>query len=87
MLMDWKKRALVLLKESLEPVPCELNEIDWKSDISDKSERLAQHISAFANYPYGGMLVYGVNDDGSLFSLTKDKVDYIVKRLGNTTVH
>lgn len=85
--MDWKKRALALLRESLEPVPCELNEIDWKSDISDKSERLAQHISAFANYPYGGMLVYGVNDDGSLFSLTKDKVDYIVKRLGNIAYH
>lgn len=81
--MDWKERALSLLKDSLEPVPSELNEIDWKSGLSDKSERLAQHISAFANYPYGGILVYGVNDDGSLFSLSKDKIDEIVKKLGN----
>lgn len=81
--MDWKERALSLLKDSLEPVPSELNEIDWKSGLSDKSERLAQHISAFANYPYGGILVYGVNDDGSLFSLSKDKIEEIVKKLGN----
>ena len=29
--MDWKNRALALLKDSLEPVPSELNEIDWKT--------------------------------------------------------
>ena len=73
--MDWKERAIKLLKESLEPVPSELNEIDWKSGLSDKSDRLAQHISAFANHLCGGMLVYGVKDDGSLFSLGKDQID------------
>lgn len=82
-IMDWKERAIKLLKESLEPVPSELNEIDWKSGLSDKSDRLAQHISAFANHLCGGVLVYGVNDDGSLFSLRKDKIDEIVKKLGN----
>lgn len=81
--MDWKERALSLLKDSLEPVPSELNEIDWKSGLSDKTDRLAQHISAFANHLYGGMLVFGVNDDGSLFSLSKEQIDEIVKKLGN----
>lgn len=81
--MDWKERALHLLKDSLEPVPSELNEIDWKGGLSSKTDRLAQHISAFANHLYGGMLVYGVNDDGSLFSLGKDQIDDIVKKLGN----
>lgn len=81
--MHWTERAIQLLKDSLEPVPCELNEIDWKSGLSDKSERLAQHISAFANHLYGGVLVYGVNDDGSLFSLPKEQIDEIVKKLGN----
>ena len=81
--MDWKERALALLKDSLEPVPSELNEIDWKSGLSDKSDRLAQHISAFANHLYGGILVYGVNDDGSLFSLGKEQIEDIVKKLGN----
>lgn len=81
--MDWKERALALLKDSLEPVPSELNEIDWKSGLSDKTDRLAQHISAFANHLYGGILVYGVNDDGSLFSLGKEQIDDIVKKLSN----
>lgn len=34
--MDWKERALSLLKDSLEPVPSELNEIDWKGGLSDQ---------------------------------------------------
>lgn len=85
--MEWIERARKLLKDSLEPIPCELNDLDWKSGLSDKTERLAQHISAFANHTYGGMLVYGVNDDGSLFSLTKDQIDNIVKRLGNIAFH
>ncbi len=81
--MEWKERALALLKDSLEPVPSELNEIDWKSGLSDKTDRLAQHISAFANHLCGGVLVYGVNDDGSIFSLGKEQIDEIVKKLGN----
>lgn len=81
--MHWVERAIQLLKDSLEPVPCELNEIDWKSGLSDKTDRLAQHMSAFANHLYGGILVYGVNDDGSLFSVSKEQVDAIVRKLGN----
>ena len=45
----WVETALQLLKDSLVPVPKELNEMDWKSKLSDKSERLAKHISAFAS--------------------------------------
>ncbi len=81
--MHWTERATKLLKDSLEPVPCELNEIDWKGGLSDKTDRMAQHISAFANHLCGGILVYGVNDDGSLFSLSKEQIDGIVKKLGN----
>lgn len=85
--MDWIERARKLLKDSLEPIPSELNDLDWKSGLSDKSDRLAQHISAFANHTYGGMLVYGVNDDGTLFSLSKEDIDLIVKKLGNVATH
>lgn len=81
--MDWREKAIKLLKDSLYPIPIELNELDWKSGISDKSERLAQHISAFANTKGGGILVYGVNNDGTCFSLTKGEVDKIVQTLGN----
>jgi predicted HTH transcriptional regulator len=38
-----------------------LNEIDWKSGLSPKTDRLAQHLCAFSNQEGGGSLVYGVN--------------------------
>ena len=57
-----QNRALDLLAKSLNPVPVELNELDWKSGLSNKSERLARHISAFANYPGGGF--YGKRQRG-----------------------
>ena len=55
---DWVENAIQLLNKSLHPVPQELNELDWKTDLSDKSDRMAQHISAFANTPRGGYLMF-----------------------------
>lgn len=81
--MDWKKNAINVLKDSLFPVPIELNEIDWKSGLSPKTDRLAQHISAFANQSNGGILVFGVNNDGTHFSISKDDADRIIQLLGN----
>ena len=48
--MDWKEEAVRYLHQSLHPVKTELNELDWKSGLSEKSERLAQHISAFFSH-------------------------------------
>ncbi len=81
--MDWKEKAIKILKDSLYPIPTELNELDWKSGLSDKTERLAQHISAFANMKGGGILVYGVHNDGTCFDLTKEDIDKTVQTLGN----
>ena len=81
--MDWKEKAIKILKDSLYPIPSELNELDWKSGLSDKTERLAQHISAFANMKGGGILVYGVHNDGTCFDLTKEEIDKTVQTLGN----
>ena len=80
---SWKEKALKILKDSLFPVPIELNELDWKSGLSTKTDRLAQHICAFANLQGGGLLVYGVNNDGSLFSVSQADADKIVTLLGN----
>lgn len=80
---NWTETALHALIRSLNPVPQELNEIDWKSGFSDKSTRLAQHISAFANHPNGGFLAYGINDDGTSSPLDKDGMDEVVKKIGN----
>ncbi len=81
--MNWKERAMESLRDSLYPVPEELNELDWKSALSEKSERLAQHISAFSNYKGGGVLVYGVRNDGTCIDLSKAEMDNIIEKLGN----
>lgn len=33
---DWIETAKQTLISSLKPIPQELNELDWKSDLSDK---------------------------------------------------
>lgn len=81
--MEWKEKAIKILRDSLYPIPSELNELDWKSGLSDKTERLAQHISAFANMKGGGILVYGVHNDGTCFNLEKEETDKIIQTLGN----
>lgn len=81
--MNWKEKALKILEDSLYPIATELNELDWKSGLSCKTERLAQHICAFSNLKGGGLLVFGVNDDASLFSVTQEETAEIIKRLGN----
>ena len=35
--MNWKEKAIKILKDSLYPIPSELNELDWKSGLSDKT--------------------------------------------------
>ncbi|RCB02505.1 hypothetical protein C6A52_25910, partial [Escherichia coli] len=49
----WVSEALQILAESLVPVPHELNELDWKAQLSDEKDRLAEHLMAFANHPNG----------------------------------
>jgi hypothetical protein len=47
--MNWQEKAIECLKNSLSPIPVELNKIDWKSGLSPKTDRLAQHLCAFSN--------------------------------------
>jgi ATP-dependent DNA helicase RecG len=58
----WEKRAVELLEKSLRPVPQELNELDWKFDLSPDRIRLSEHISGLANLTGGGFLVLGVRN-------------------------
>jgi predicted HTH transcriptional regulator len=81
--MNWTERAIKYLKNSLHPISAELNEIDWKSGLSSKTDRLAQHLCAFANLEGGGFLVYGVNNDTTMFSVNKEQADAIIGKLGN----
>lgn len=80
---SWKDKAVKTLKDSLSPVPHELSELDWKSGLSSKSDRLAQHICAFCNHAGGGMFAFGINDDASFNPLSKELVEEIANRMGN----
>ena len=81
--IKWQDKAIETLRKSLEPVPTELNNLDWKSGLSPKKERLAQHLSAFSNLSGGGFLVFGVKNDGSLKSITQTEIQAILTNLSN----
>lgn len=71
------------MHRSIQPVPQELNEIDWKGGLSSKTDRLAQHICAFANLSGGGFLVFGISDDAEFEELDKATIEETTKKLGN----
>lgn len=84
MTKHWLKQAQAWLKASREPVPHEINELDWKADISGNKERLIEHLIAFANHPNGGYLVFGIQDSGAeLIGVSQSQVEEIVSRLTN----
>ena len=56
----WINRAFALLENSLYPIPQELNELDWKESLSPNNDKLTRHLSAFANLPGGGFMVFGI---------------------------
>ena len=80
----FERQAIELLDKSLDPIPHELNEIDWKVDISSNKKRLADHLSAFANFPGGGILAYGIEDKtGNIVGVDKIKADEILGKISN----
>lgn len=80
----WISGALRALEESLSPVPHEGNEIDWKVGLSERKDRLAEHLMAFANHPNGGFLAFGVGDaDAHLEAISQESVAEIANTLAN----
>lgn len=57
-------KAVSLLQASLGLPKHELNELDWKASLSPDKRRVAEHLSAFANYPAGGFMVFGIDNSG-----------------------
>jgi predicted HTH transcriptional regulator len=80
---NWVNRAFGLLKASLEQPKHELNELDWKAALSPDKKRLAEHLSALANYPGGGFLVYGVDTSGIPHAVTEEVVQTTINQLAN----
>lgn len=79
---NWKNDAIKWLEKSLKPFPQELNQIDWKLKLSEKTDRLTQHLSAFSNYEEGGFLAFGI-DNGNIIGITNDECEKIINTLGN----
>ena len=79
----WVGKALALLAASLEPPRHELNELDWKAALSPDKKRLTEHLSALANYPGGGYLVFGVDNSGIPLGINEDTVEKVVTQLAN----
>lgn len=81
---NWILKAISYLDKSLGKVPSELNEIDWKETLSPKNDKLCQHISAFANMPGGGFLVFGINNKmASIVGIQRAEADNIIERLAS----
>lgn len=81
---SWINRAIALLDKSLNPIPQELNELDWKEDLSPNSQKLSKHLSAFANLPGGGFLVFGIADKtAAIQGIDMEKAELIIQRLSS----
>jgi ATP-dependent DNA helicase RecG len=76
-------KALELLAASLEPPQHELNELDWKLALSPDKRRLIEHLSAFANQPGGGYLVFGINGTGTPLGISQPDIERIANQLAN----
>lgn len=79
----WIARALELLAASLQPPRHELNELDWKSALSPDKKRLTEHLAAMANYPGGGFLVFGVDNQGQPIGISHEDGERALTQLGN----
>lgn len=79
----WVQKAIAKLALSLAAPLNEPNDLDWKENVSSDTKRLTDHLMAFANYPGGGYIVFGVERDGSLTTLDPTRIDSIANRIAN----
>ena len=79
----WLIKAVSLLGESLNPPKTELNELDWKAALSPDKKRLTEHLSAFANHPGGGFMVYGIDNAGVPQGVHAKTVETALNQLSN----
>ncbi len=72
----WKQ----LIEEALES-RAEYNFLDFKLNLSEKNDRLKEHINAFGNLERGGCLIFGVKDFTPVG--IQDDVNSIIQRITN----
>jgi predicted HTH transcriptional regulator len=79
----WLTRMLERLGQSLSSPPRELNDLDWKQELSPNKKRLIEHLSAFANNPGGGGFVFGVSNAGQPVGIKEADAKLISEQLVN----
>jgi len=80
----WLEKAASILRHALSPIPTEPNELDWKSGLSPQKQRLTEHLSAFANHPAGGFLVFGTDSStATILGVSPNQASDITGRLAN----
>ena len=81
---NWELRALELLEKSLSGIAHEFNELDWKETLSSNHEKLSNHLSAFANNPGGGFLIYGIDNKTKLpIGISSQDSERVITTLSN----
>lgn len=84
MMKNWITKAFELLEYTLNPMPHEINELDWKENLSPNNKKLSQHLSAFANQPGGGYMVFGLEDKtANLVGVTQQSAEAIIQKLSS----
>jgi predicted HTH transcriptional regulator len=84
MVKQWISKALEYLEHSLIPIPQEINEIDWKEQLSPDNKKLCRHLSAFANHPGGGFLAFGIEDkSGKVQGIGREQAELIMQKLSS----
>ena len=79
----WIQTARKFLQASFAPLPHELNELDWKEELSTKTEKLSHHLSAFANTAGGGFLVFGIDADGKVPGISRSAANETIAKVAN----
>lgn len=80
---DWEIKVIEHIQKSLDDIPHELNELDWKEGLSPNNKKLTHHLSAFSNHPGGGFLLFGVNDKAKIIGINQEEVSDIVEILSS----
>jgi ATP-dependent DNA helicase RecG len=79
----WVRDALQHLEESLGTIPHEINEIDWKLELTPNRDRTREHLIALANYAGGGFLAFGVSKSGEPLGITAPAAEQITNTLSS----
>lgn len=80
-LLGWRKTVLQDLRDTLLPFPQSKERVEWRCSLEDSNIQLAQHLSAFANTPGGGFLVFGVHPNGTVQGIQNSDYKNLIRRI------